>query len=40
MELIRTEMTPRERLTAYAAGQEVDRIPTVSKTRIIISLPT
>lgn len=29
MELIRTEMTPRERLTAYAAGQEVDRIPTV-----------
>lgn len=29
MELIKTEMTPRERLTAYAAGEEVDRIPTV-----------
>lgn len=27
MELIRTEMTPRERLTAYAKGEEVDRIP-------------
>ncbi len=29
MELIKTEMTPRERLTAYAAGEEVDRIPAV-----------
>lgn len=28
MELIRTEMTPRERLTRYAMGEEVDRIPT------------
>ena len=28
MELIRTEMTPLERAKAYAAGEEVDRIPT------------
>ncbi|HAQ39379.1 MAG TPA: uroporphyrinogen-III decarboxylase [Clostridiales bacterium] len=28
MELMQNEMTPRERLTAYARGEEVDRIPT------------
>lgn len=28
MELLKTEMTPRERVTAYARGEEVDRIPT------------
>lgn len=28
MELIKLEMTPKERLTAYARGEEVDRIPT------------
>ncbi|HBG7259462.1 UNVERIFIED_CONTAM: uroporphyrinogen-III decarboxylase [Clostridioides difficile] len=28
MELIKTEMTPKERLTLYAKGEEVDRIPT------------
>lgn len=28
MNLIKLEMTPRERMTAYAKGQEVDRIPT------------
>lgn len=28
MELIKMEMTPKERLTAYAKGEEVDRIPT------------
>ena len=27
MELIKLEMTPKERLTAYARGEEVDRIP-------------
>ena len=28
MELIKLEMTPKERVTAYARGEEVDRIPT------------
>ena len=28
MELLKTEMTPRERVAAYARGEEVDRIPT------------
>ena len=28
MELIKTELTPKERLTRYARGEEVDRIPT------------
>ena len=28
MELIKPEMTPKERVTAYARGEEVDRIPT------------
>jgi uroporphyrinogen decarboxylase len=28
MELIRTELTPRERLQLYSRGEEVDRIPT------------
>ena len=28
MELIRLEMTPKERKLAYARGEEVDRIPT------------
>lgn len=28
MELIKTEMTPKERAAAYARGEEVDRIPT------------
>ncbi|MBQ9564647.1 MAG: hypothetical protein IJU98_03565, partial [Synergistaceae bacterium] len=28
MERIRLEMTPKQRLTAYARGEEVDRIPT------------
>lgn len=28
MELIKTEMTPKERVTAYNRGEEVDRIPT------------
>ncbi|MBQ7896201.1 MAG: uroporphyrinogen decarboxylase family protein [Oscillospiraceae bacterium] len=28
MELLKLEMTPRERLLAYAKGEEVDRIPT------------
>ena len=27
-ELVKLEMTPKERLTAYARGEEVDRIPT------------
>lgn len=29
MELIRTEMTPKERMTKYMAGEKVDRIPTI-----------
>ena len=28
MELIKTELTPKERITLYAKGEEVDRIPT------------
>lgn len=28
MDVIKTEMTPKERAVAYAAGEEVDRIPT------------
>ena len=28
MELIKLEMTPKERALAYARGEEVDRIPT------------
>ena len=28
MELIKLEMTPKERAIAYAKGEEVDRIPT------------
>ena len=28
MELIKLEMTPKERKLAYARGEEVDRIPT------------
>lgn len=28
MELIRLEMTPKERMIAYSKGEEVDRIPT------------
>ena len=28
MELIKLEMTPKERTIAYAQGEEVDRIPT------------
>ena len=27
MELIKLDMTPKERLSAYAIGEEVDRIP-------------
>lgn len=29
MELIKTEMAPKERLTKYMDGEEVDRIPTI-----------
>ncbi|MDE6937514.1 MAG: uroporphyrinogen decarboxylase family protein, partial [Lachnospiraceae bacterium] len=28
MELIRLDMTPKERILSYARGEEVDRIPT------------
>ena len=28
MELVKLEMTPKERKIAYARGEEVDRIPT------------
>ena len=28
MELIKTELTPKERIRLYEAGEEVDRIPT------------
>ena len=31
MELIRTEMTPKERMTKYMAGEKVDRKSVVGK---------